>query len=126
MKKIIAVLTLVFVCEIASQAVALEYFGAGAWWDTKVSVFRKRGAGEMRLWLYTDKTVLAEYYFNGVLIQSGAGTWADTKNLFVKNVTVLAPGGQFFRGPVNKFSGFGSGVFRGGGDVGRWQVVDPN
>lgn len=125
MKKMLAVLTLFFTLSIATQAVALEDYYSGAWYDLRVAQFRVRGAGELRIWTYDNKTVIAEFWYNGAPTMSGTGTWANTRNLFNKSTIIVMQGGQILRGTLNTFSGFAAGSYKGGGDTGRWQAIVP-
>jgi hypothetical protein len=124
MKKLLCLSLLLF--TLVSHAADVDQYVSGAWWDTKVATFRVRGAGELRMWFYKDKTILAEFYYNGQLHQTGTGTWADTKSLFKKKVTVIAQGGQILKGTLNTFgNAFIAGLYAGGGDNGRFQCVEP-
>ena len=124
MKKFLGILTLTFLLSLSARAVELEAYCSGAWWDLRVATFNVRGASELRVWRYTDNTVISEIWFDGVLLKTGYGTWSSTRNLFRKTLVVTLPGGITLKGTLNTFNGVGTGTYKGGGDTGRWQLLE--
>lgn len=125
MKKTLSLLLVLIALTCHAGSPNLKEYCSGAWWDTKVDFGRVRAAGEIRLWFYDDKTAAAEFFFNGNFIQTGAGKWSDTSNLFKKKVLIVMTDGQVIRGTWDSFKNFTSGTYVGGGDTGKWQAIPP-
>ena len=125
MKKLFAVLALVFTLTLARAAdVELVGFWVGAWYETSVPKTYVRSAGELRIYMWSDGTLDADFSYVGDVTVSGTGTW--TRNIRgVSKVFFTMANGNVFRGGGK--DDFWLGSFKlplvRGSVLGKWQTT---
>ena len=127
MKKLLAVLTLVFTLALAAHAQEQVSKMTGCWYETRTPVGKRTDAGEIRIFLYDDGTAYAERDFNDEAFDDCFGTFTVRTNRLGRVLSVTIRFTSDFAGESFTLvmrSNVGVGAFRGGGYAGAIRVKE--